>query len=124
MTAPSQLPPTNYPPGPDSCGHWLEGERLYAASDRVAWKDFVASSTRRAFVAGYLTAANDPAVKLHVLRQLAEFTDEPVDLLASPVFRAADGAGMFAAVSAFCEEHPAANLRGAAQALLVDLKAY
>lgn len=121
--APPEPAPTNYAPGSASCSSWLEAERLYAGAERVAWNDLVTSSTRRAFVAGYLTAANDPVVKRHILGQLVDFTSKPVDFVGSPVFRDVEAEIVFGAISAFCERHPTESLNAALQSLLVNLKA-
>lgn len=115
----------NYGPGRDSCGARLESARVVEASSRgqsVSADDVIEAARRRAFVSGYLTAAGDPVVMLHILGHAAEASGQAIEFPPTTPFRDTDGAGMYAAVSKFCAEHPTENIRRAAQAVLAELK--
>ncbi|HSL23224.1 MAG TPA: hypothetical protein VK886_16975 [Vicinamibacterales bacterium] len=116
-----------YGEGGDSCDKWLTGERAIEAAQKGNSPDdstlLMDAYRRRAWLSGYVTAADDPLIATLILGREAERENKPgrrmpVDSLLRP----SDGAAMRSAMRQYCEAHPTKTVaQAAAEAVVIPL---
>ena len=117
-----------YGEGADSCDKWLGGERaIEAAAQKGTSPDdstlLMDAYRRRAWLSGYVTAADDPLIATLILGREAQRENTPgrkmpIDSLLRP----SDGAAMRSAMRQYCEAHPTTTVvQAAAEAVVIPL---